>query len=99
MTWHGRWPLCSGGAIQFGRRLPVAYPARNSYRINMNLQTPNLIHHLPLAQSRRDFLYRAGGGLGGIALSWLLARDGFAGESAKRATNPLAAKKPHFETK
>ncbi len=43
--------------------------------------------------SRREFLMRAGGGLGGIALSWLLARDGFA------APNPLAAKAPHFAAK
>jgi hypothetical protein len=54
--------------------------------------------HLPLAHSRRDFLYRAGGGLGGIALSWLLARDGLAAEE-KKAANPLAAKPPHFEAK
>jgi hypothetical protein len=59
------------------------------------------IRHLPLAHSRRDFLYRAGGGLGGIALSWLLARDGAAGEreTGKPAANPLAARKPHFEAK
>jgi hypothetical protein len=58
-------------------------------------------YHLPPAQSRRDFLYRAGGGLGGIALSWLLARDGVAGEreTGKPGANPLAARKPHFEAK
>ena len=54
--------------------------------------------HLPLAHSRRDFLYRAGGGLGGIALSWLLASDGVRAEEKKTA-NPLAAKAPHFEAK
>jgi hypothetical protein len=58
------------------------------------------LSHLPRAHSRRDFLYRAGGGLGGIALSWLLARDGLAAESAgKSLPNPLAVKKPHFEGK
>ena len=31
--------------------------------------------HFPTARSRRDFLFRAGGGLGGIALSWVLARE------------------------
>jgi hypothetical protein len=51
--------------------------------------------HLPRAHSRRDFLFRAGGGFGGLALSWLLARDGQAGE-AKPAANPLAARAPHF---
>jgi hypothetical protein len=57
--------------------------------------------HLPVVQSRRDFLFRAGGGLGGIALSWLLARDGLAGEreTGKPPANPLAAKPPHFEAK
>ena len=48
---------------------------------------------MPLASSRRDFLYRAGGGFGGIALSWLLSREARASE---RATNPLQAKPPHF---
>ena len=48
---------------------------------------------MPLASSRRDFLYRAGGGFGGIALSWLLSREARANE---RATNPLQAKPPHF---
>jgi hypothetical protein len=44
--------------------------------------------HLPVAASRRDFLYSAGGGLGGLALAWLSARS--AG-----AASPLAAKVPH----
>jgi hypothetical protein len=51
--------------------------------------------HLPTARTRRDFLFRAGGGLGGIALSWMLARDA----RGDRPANPLAAKKPHFEPK
>jgi Protein of unknown function (DUF1501) len=49
--------------------------------------------HFPRALSRRDFLYGAGGGMGGLALSWLLARDGHA---SGPATNPLAARPPHF---
>jgi hypothetical protein len=58
-------------------------------------------YHLPPVQSRRDFLYRAGGGLGGIALSWLVARDSAAGEreTGKPGANPLAARKPHFDAK
>src|SRR5918993_1328639 len=43
--------------------------------------------------TRRDFLYTAGGGLGGLALQWLLAH----GSDTPR--DPLAAKKPHFEPK
>src|SRR6266852_4113716 len=55
--------------------------------------------HFPVAQSRRDFLFQAGGGFGGIALSWLLARDGYAVDAPavnSPAANPLAVKPPHF---
>ncbi len=51
------------------------------------------VPHFPRALSRRDFLYHAGGGMGGLALSWLLARDGYA---SSPATNPLTARPPHF---
>jgi hypothetical protein len=47
-----------------------------------------------LPTSRRDFLWRAGGGCGGLALSWLLARD--APCATPPSVNPFAAKKPHF---
>jgi Protein of unknown function (DUF1501) len=56
------------------------------------------INHLPLAQTRRDFLFQAGGGFGAIALSWLLARDGSA-DSVRASANPLAAKSGHFPGK
>src|SRR5262249_35574121 len=55
--------------------------------------------HLPPATTRRDFLFRAGGGLGGIALAHLLARDAIAEARQTTRQNPLAAKKPHFEPK
>ncbi len=52
------------------------------------------------ALSRRDLLWQAGGGLGGLALSWLLARDELAAAPAGKAVrNPLAVKKPHHEAK
>src|SRR5438045_4497768 len=54
--------------------------------------------HIPMSRSRRDFLVRAGGGFGALALSWLLAREGHAAEKPG-AGNPLAAKKPHHEPK
>jgi hypothetical protein len=53
--------------------------------------------YLPTAHSRRDFLVRAGGGFGALALSWLLARDGYGGEES--GGNPLAAKQPHHDAK
>jgi hypothetical protein len=56
-----------------------------------------MISHRPPTVDRRDFLHRAGGGLGGIALSWLLEREPFA--CASGSGNPLAPKKPHFEAK
>src|SRR5262245_13215005 len=51
--------------------------------------------HIAPAVDRRDFLFRAGGGLGGPVRRWLLERDATAAPSA----NPLAPKKPHFEPK
>jgi hypothetical protein len=44
-------------------------------------------------------LFQAGGGFGGLALSWLLARDGYAPgkpTAGRPWANPLAAKAPHF---
>src|SRR5438445_12519625 len=39
----------------------------------------------PQSPSRREFLWRSGGGLGGVALAWLLGRDGaLAGTSKPR---------------
>ena len=53
----------------------------------------------PYPASRRDFLLNAGGGLGGIALNWLLAHDARANPGPAAAKNPLAAREPHFEPK
>ncbi len=64
----------------------------------MNHRTPAPTPHLPAVQSRRDFLCRAGGGFGSLALAWLLARDrrGGADQPARPAVNPLTARTPHF---
>ncbi|MBY0459721.1 MAG: DUF1501 domain-containing protein, partial [Gemmataceae bacterium] len=53
--------------------------------------------HIPFARSRREFLVQAGGGLGGIALNWLLAHDARADGPRPPGGNPLAEKKPHFK--
>jgi hypothetical protein len=50
-----------------------------------------MIPHGP-DRNRRDFLRAAGGGLGAVALDWLIARDARADTKG-----PLAAKPPHFE--
>jgi len=48
------------------------------------------------ALDRRDFLYRSGGGLGSIALSWLMQREAALADASRSS---LVAKKPHFEAK
>src|SRR5206468_11890908 len=51
--------------------------------------------------SRRDFLRRAGGGFGLLALASLLDHDGLLASDSvthhgSRTTNPLAPRPPHF---
>src|SRR5260370_23201615 len=52
-----------------------------------------LFPHRDYPYSRRDFLARAGGGAGLLALMALLEKDGRAAGPA----NPLAARTPHFD--
>lgn len=55
--------------------------------------------HFPDFQTRRDFLLRAGGGIGGLALASLLSPEsvGTAVAAEARSTaDPLAPRKPHF---
>src|SRR5690349_5344019 len=52
----------------------------------------SFFHHEP-SLSRRDFLVRAGGGFGGLALLALLEQDA---RAAGNVANPVAAKAPHF---
>jgi Protein of unknown function (DUF1501) len=66
----------------------------------VNRHTPSIGSHLPAARSRRDFLRRAGGGFGMLALLDLLARDGLLTEvhaaHDARQSNPLAPRPPQF---
>jgi hypothetical protein len=58
--------------------------------------------HFEAALSRRDFLFRAGGGFGALALWSLLGRDAFSAAAdaiATKAVNPLAPKPPQFPAK
>lgn len=51
---------------------------------------------MPVAQSRREFLWQAGGGLGGIALAHLLASEGLlAGDAAEPNTGRSTAALHH----
>jgi hypothetical protein len=54
-------------------------------------------------RTRREFLWEAGGGFTGVALTSLLAADGFFPRQARSAdvqiASPLSPKKPHFAAK
>lgn len=51
-------------------------------------------------RTRREFLWEAGAGFTGVALSGLLAGDGFFGKAqAAEVVNPLAPREPHFPGK
>src|SRR5438067_3205175 len=51
-------------------------------------------------RTRREFLWEAGAGFTGLALTGLLSQDGFfASEPAHNPANPLAERPPHFMTK
>jgi hypothetical protein len=58
-------------------------------------------HAEPLERTRREFLWHAGGGFAGLALTALLAEDGFfdsparAAGPAPRPDGPLAPRRPH----
>jgi hypothetical protein len=57
----------------------------------------------PCGRTRREFLWEAGGGFVGTALTYLLAQDGFFAGAARAAepapNSPLAPKPPHFPGK
>ena len=55
----------------------------------------------PCGRSRREFLWQAGGGFVGTALTYLLNQDGFFKNKASAAEpeSPLAPKSPHFPAK
>jgi Protein of unknown function (DUF1501) len=50
-------------------------------------------------RTRREFLWQAGGGFAGAALTAMLLEDGFFKASAAEADDPLAPKPPHFAAK
>ena len=56
--------------------------------------------HLPCAFSRRDFLFRAGSGFGGLALSAMLAEEAASAQNQTKThslqVSPTTPKLPHF---
>jgi hypothetical protein len=56
---------------------------------------------MPCGRTRREFLWQAGGGFAGLALTALLSEDGFfprtahAAEAASKSDNPLTPRRPH----
>jgi hypothetical protein len=56
----------------------------------------------PCGRTRREFLWQAGGGFVGTALTYMLAQDGFFGRAAAAegpTLSPLAPKQPHFSAR
>src|SRR5260370_30558416 len=55
----------------------------------------------PCGRTRREFLWQAGGGFVGTALTYLLAQEGYFASkaSAAEASSPLAIRPPHFPAK
>jgi hypothetical protein len=58
--------------------------------------------HRTVVGSRREFLFRSGGGFGALALSSLLGEDGFfrkTSAASQESLDPLGAKLPHYPGK
>ncbi len=67
------------------------------FRGGGGLRRPSSQGFVPLADTRRAFLAKAGNGFGALALAWILHQEAAADES--RATSPLAPSPPHFPPK
>jgi hypothetical protein len=63
----------------------------------MSSQRP--FSHHELLYTRRDFLSRAGGGFGALALTYLLQRDSSQAAASATVIDPLASRPPHFSGK
>src|SRR5947207_768512 len=67
-----------------------------------NFVNPGMLRSFtPCGRTRREFLWEAGGGFVGTALTYLLAQDGFFANRARAAepVSPLTPKQPHFDAK
>src|SRR5207247_8929478 len=70
----------------------------NQLHDNWRRRAPRLT---PCGRTRREFLWQAGGGFVGTALTYLLAQDGFFPKALATAPDqsPLAPRQPHFSAK
>src|SRR3954462_14471651 len=72
--------------------------------MNPNPHTPGPSPRQFCGRTRREFLWEAGGGFAGLALTGMLSADGFFDQKAGAAegtkfVNPRAPKKPHYAGK
>src|SRR5437773_7350596 len=68
--------------------------------MNADASFRTIASHVPQFHSRREFLLKAGGGFGALALSCFLERDAvLRGAEAAAAANPLAPKPAQFKAK
>src|ERR1700712_2867757 len=71
-------------------------------RANSFTSTEMTLPHHEFTTTRRDFLCRAGGGFGALALTHLLQGSSLGaviGDEARSATQPLLPRLPHFPAK
>src|SRR5262249_13544790 len=94
---------CAGGdARRLAQRLHARVAERERVRVR---QVGIAMHTCKTCWSRREFLFRSGGGVSGVALAYLLNQDQLlAGDVRSTACdakatgfNPYAPKTPHFK--
>src|SRR5438270_4125746 len=75
-----------------GRPAPGSHPA---------VREPGPYGAVPARASRREFLFRTGEGIGGLALAYLLNQDGLLAasgcENVPGVVSPFSPKPPHFK--
>lgn len=62
----------------------------------MSIAEPRQTMHTETSTSRREFLRRAGGGFGALALAALLSEDGWSDAHGRQNSALTAPRKPHF---
>src|SRR5436309_10303794 len=88
---------CASGILEIGIRASGEV-AMDHFSCNCTFQGRALT---PCGRTRREFLWQAGGGFVGTALTYLLAQDGFLPRAlaGKSDPSPLDPRQPHFPAK